>query len=166
MAIKGRCHEKKSLDSLEIPSRIGACDRFHVPNLDSGSLTDISDSNRREADESADSVLQLRRFRGMRDALVRLAKNPQDAWALIAVYDVFGNHLKASAVRWFGRDAELRRRVVLSILVTIGRNAGTYDARSMDAAEWVRHCAEAEARKLREALDAGGTGGRRSRRAI
>jgi len=60
------------------------------PTWDSGSLTDISDSNRREADESADSVLHLRRFRGMREALVHLARNPQDAGALVAVYDALG----------------------------------------------------------------------------
>jgi len=102
----------------------------------------------------------------MPDALVRLATNPQDACALVAVYDVSGNHLKASAIRWFGRDAELRSRVVLNILAAIGRNAGTYDVRSMDAAEWVRQCADAEAKKLHELWHSTGNVGRRPRRAV
>ncbi len=88
------------------------------------------------------------------DALLRLATNPQDACALVAVYDVSGNQLKASAVRWFGRDAELRSRAVLSILVAIGRQAGTYDPQSMNASEWLSRVADVEARRLREALDA------------
>lgn len=88
------------------------------------------------------------------DALLRLATNPQDACALVAVYDSYSNDLKASAVRWFGRDAEVRDKAINSILVAIARQAGAYDPQSMDAAEWVRQCADAEARRLREALDA------------
>ena len=100
------------------------------------------------------------------DALLRLATNPQDACALVAVYDAHLNDLKASAFRWFGRDAEVRDKAINSILVAIGRQAGTYDPQSMEAAEWVRRCADSEARRLREALDAGGSGGRRTRRAM
>ncbi len=109
---------------------------------------------------------KAREHDGPTDALLRLATNPQDACALVAVYDVSGNHLKASAVRWFGRDAELRSRAVLSILVAIGRQAGTYDPQSMHAAEWVSRVADAEARRLREALDRGGSRGRRTKRAV
>jgi len=98
------------------------------------------------------------------DALLRLATNPRDACALIAVYDLYGNHLRASTVRWFGRDTELRSRAVLSILVAIGRQAGTYDPQSMHVAEWVSRVADAEARRLREVLDASGRG-RHTRRA-
>jgi len=166
VAIKDRCREKESLDSLEIPRRTGAWHGFPVANLDAGSLTRICESNRHEADEPAESVHQLGSFQAMPDALVRLARNPQDPCALVAVYDLFGNHLKASAARWFGRDAELRRRVVLSILVAISRNAGTYDVRLMNAAEWVSRVADTEARRLREALDTGGSWGRRTRRAM
>jgi len=111
-------------------------------------------------------VQQIERSRATQDALLRLATDPQDACALVAVYDASGNHLKASAVRWFGRDVELQSRTVLNILVAIARQAGTYDPQSTDAAEWVRNCADTEARRLREALDAGGSGGRRARRAI
>jgi len=88
------------------------------------------------------------------DALLRLATKPQDACALVALYDVYGNHLKASAVRWLGRGAELRSRAVLSILVAIGRQAGSYDPQSVNASEWVSRVADAEARRLREVLDA------------
>src|SRR5258708_39173382 len=100
------------------------------------------------------------------DALLRLAKNPRDACALIAVYDLCGNHLRASTVRWFGQEAELRSRAVLSILVAIGRQAGTYDPQSMHAAEWVSRVADAEARRLREALEVRGSRGRHTRRAM
>jgi len=111
-------------------------------------------------------VRKRERSRATQDALLRLAANPQDACALVAVYDASGNHLKASAVRWFGRDVELQGRTVLNILVAIARQAGAYDPQSTDAAEWVRNCADTEARRLREALDAGGSRGRRARRAI
>ena len=100
------------------------------------------------------------------DALLRLATNPQDACALITVYDASGNHLKASAVRWFGRDVELQSRAVLNILVAIARQAGSYEPESMNASEWVSRVADTEARKLRDALDTGGSRGRRTRRAM
>jgi hypothetical protein len=153
VVIKGISHAKKRLDSLEIHRRMGATHCLPVAHLDAGSLTRIDDSNRRETDESADPVRQLGRFRATQDALLRLATNPQDACALVAVHDMSGKHLRASAVRWFGRDPELRSRAVLSILVAIGRQAGSYDPHSMDAAQWVSRVADAEAKRLREALD-------------
>src|SRR5713101_6452929 len=112
-------------------------------------------------------VQQIERSRTTQDALLRLAANPQDACALVAVYDASGNHLKASVVRWFGRDVELQSRAFLNILLAISRQAGSYDPQSMSAAEWVRLCADAEARRLREALGgAGGSRDRRTRRAV
>jgi len=44
--------------------------------------------------------------RSTQDALLRLAANPQDACALVTVYDEYGDDLKASATRWFGRGRE------------------------------------------------------------
>ncbi len=88
------------------------------------------------------------------DALLRLATNPQDACALVAVYDAHVNDLKASAFRWFRRDSEAGARAINSILAAIGRQAGSYDPQSMNASEWVSRVADAEARRLREALDA------------
>src|SRR5882762_6852603 len=89
-------------------------------------------------------VQQIERSRATRDALLRLAANPQDACALVAVYDASGNRLKASAVRWFGRDVELQSRTVLNILVAIARQARSYEPESMNASEWVSRVANAE----------------------
>lgn len=86
--------------------------------------------------------------------LSRLATDPRDAAALIAVYEHYEREIRAVAISWFGKDPEVRNKAVNSILVAIARQAGNYDPQSMDAAEWVRQCANAEAKKLREALDA------------
>lgn len=86
------------------------------------------------------------------DALLRLATNPQDACALVAVYDEYGDELKASAVRWFGKEPEVRNKAVNSILVAIAQQAATYD-QHLDARAWVGRVADAEARRLSEALD-------------
>jgi hypothetical protein len=111
-------------------------------------------------------VQQIERSRAAREALLRLAANSQDACALVTVYDSCGSDLKASAVRWFGRDAEVRDKAINSILAAIGRHAGSYDAQSMNASEWVRQVADAEARRLREAPEARSSRGRRPRRAL
>src|SRR6266481_1569504 len=100
-----------------------------------------------------------------RQGLGRLAMDPKNANALMALYENHEFEIRAAAIRWFGNNRDIYEQAIHNILVSIGRDAGTYDARSMDAAEWVRQCAEAEARKLREALDAGGSRGRRTRRA-
>ncbi len=94
--------------------------------------------------------------RAAQDALLRLARNPQDACALVAVYEACGNRLKGTAVRWFGKDPEIRAKVINTILAAISRKAPDYDPESMDAAQWVRKCADTEARRLREALDSTG----------
>lgn len=88
-----------------------------------------------------------------RDALLRLATNPKDACALVAVYDAYGNALKASANRWFGKDSAVRAKAINSLLAAIARQAPTYDPLSMHIGEWVNRCAETEARRLREVLD-------------
>lgn len=92
------------------------------------------------------------RLQRAHDALLRLATNPQDACALVAVYDECGHELKASAVRWFGKDTQVRNKAVNSILAAMARQAGSYDPQSVDAVEWVRQCADAEAKRLRDAL--------------
>ncbi len=109
---------------------------------------------------------QSERSRVAREALVRLAANSQDACALVTVYDSYGADLKASAIRWFGRDAEVRNKAINSILAAIGRQAGSYDPQSMNASEWVSRVADAEARRLREALDTASSKSRRTRRAM
>lgn len=164
VAIKNRRHGRKRPDSLEIPRRKGASYRLPVANLDKGSLTGIWDSNRRQTDESADSVPRLGSSRATQDALLRLAANPQDACALVTVYDSYSTNLRSSAIRWFRRDSEVRR-VINSILVAIGRQAGSYDPHSMNASEWVSRVADAEARRLRAAFISGSSRGRRKGRA-
>lgn len=99
------------------------------------------------------------------DALLRLATNPHDACALVAVYDSYGNDLKASAVRWFGKEPEVRNKAVNSILVAIARQAATYD-QHLDARAWVGRLADAEARRLSEALEAAAGRSPRSRRTL
>ena len=113
-----------------------------------------------------DQVQQSERSRATREALLRLAANSQDACALVTVYDEYGDSLKVSALRWFGRDPEVRKKAINSILVSIGRQAGTYDPQSMDATEWIRRVADAEARRLREALDTAVSKSLRARRAM
>ena len=122
--------------------------------------------SRNFAHRKNDKVQQSERSRATREALLHLAANSRDACALITVYDEYGDDLKASAVRWFGRDPEIRNRAINSILVAIGRQAGAYDPQSMNASEWVSRMADAEARRLREALDADGSRGRRTKRAV
>ena len=110
------------------------------------------DDLRKFSNPSNTRVRKCELSRSTQDALLRLATNPQDACALVTVYDSCRTDLKASAIRWFGRDNEFRKRAVNSILAAIGRQAGSYDPQSMDAAEWVSQVADAEARRLREIL--------------
>ncbi len=97
--------------------------------------------------------------------LRRLAADPRDAEALISLYEDHEVEIRAAAGRWFGRNRDVCEQAIHNILVAIGRNVRTYDPQSMDAIEWVRQCADAEAKRLREALDTGGSRGRRTRRA-
>jgi len=98
--------------------------------------------------------------------LRRLAADPRDAEALISLYEDHEVEIRAAAGRWFGRNREVCEQAIHNILVAIGRNVRSYDPQSMDAIEWVRQCADAEAKRLREALDAHGGRRRRTRRAV
>jgi len=89
----------------------------------------------------------------------RLAGDPADSESLVALYEKYENELKEAASRYFGRN-EIAESAVRNILVALGRQARTCDPQSMDAAQWVHQCADAEARRLREALDAGSSRGR------
>ena len=95
----------------------------------------------------------------------RLAGDPADSESLVALYEKYENELREVASRYFGRN-EISESAVHNILVALGRQARTYDPQSMDATEWVRSCADAEARRLWQALDAGRSRGRRPRRAM
>ncbi len=110
---------------------------------------------------------QLARSGAVQDALLRLATNSNDACALVAVYERCSDQLRAMAIRRFGKDAEVRAKAINSLLAAISRHAPTYDPQSADATEWIHRCADAEARKLREALNGRrGTGPQRSKRSV
>ena len=99
-----------------------------------------------------------------RQGLGRLAMDPKNANALMALYESHEFEIRAAAIRWFGNNRDIYEQAIHNILVAIGRNVRSYDPESMDATEWVRRCADAEARRLREVLDAGKNRGRRTRR--
>ncbi len=94
----------------------------------------------------------------------RLAGDPADSESLVALYEKYENELKEAASRYFGRN-EVSESAVHNILVALGRQARTYDPQSMNASEWVSRVADAEARRLREALDKAVSESLRARRA-
>ena len=98
--------------------------------------------------------------------LRRLAMDSKNANALMALYENHEGEIRAAAIRWFGNNRDQYEQAIHNILVTIGRKTRTYDPKSMNAAEWVRLCADSEARRLREALDTGVSRGRRTRGAM
>ncbi len=101
-----------------------------------------------------------------KDALGQLKVNPRDSVAVMEFYETCGRELQEVAVRYFGKS-QLGKKAVLNLLVAVVSRARSYDPQSMNAAEWVSDCADAEARRLREALGgAGGSRGRRTRRAV
>jgi hypothetical protein len=84
----------------------------------------------------------------------------------MALYENYEYEIRAAAIGWFGNNRDHYEQAIPNILVAIGRNAGTYDPRCMNATEWVSRMADAEARRLREVLDGGGSRGRRTKRAV
>ena len=102
---------------------------------------------------SSDPIETLPRTLTTDEAVLLLARDPRDAGALITIYENHYRRLRQAATRWFGRDPEMAEKAINSILVAIGRQAGTYDPQSMDPGKWIHQCADAEARRLREALD-------------
>ena len=87
-----------------------------------------------------------------KDALGRLRVNPRDTVAVMALYEACDRELQEVAVRYFGKN-QLGKKAVLNLLVAVVSRAWSYDPQSMNASEWVSRVADAEARKLREALD-------------
>jgi hypothetical protein len=102
---------------------------------------------------------------GAKDALVRLKVNARDAVAVIEFYETCGRELQEVAVRYFGKN-QLGKKAVLNLLAAVTSSAWSYDPQCMIASEWVSRVADAEARRLREALDTGGCTGRRIRRTM
>ena len=100
-----------------------------------------------------------------KDALGRLRTNPADAVAVMLLYEACDRELQEVAVRYFGKN-QLGKKAVLNLLVAVVSRAWSYDPQSINASEWVSLVADAEARKLWEALDAGGSGDQLTRRAM
>lgn len=100
-----------------------------------------------------------------KDALGRLKVNPRDAVAVMALYETCRRELQEAAVRYFGKN-QLAHKAILNMLVVVVSRARSYDPQSMGASEWIRRCAGAEAKKLREALDVAGSRGSRTGRII
>jgi hypothetical protein len=100
-----------------------------------------------------------------KDALVRLRANPRDAVAVMTLYESCSRELQELAVRHFGKN-QLGKRAVLNLLIAVVSRAWSYDPQSTNASEWLSRVAEAEARRLREALDVDGNASRRIRRAM
>ena len=99
------------------------------------------------------SSQQSKKIARVKDALGRLRANPADAVAVMALYEACDRELQEVAVRYFGKN-QLGKKAVLNLLVAVVSRAWSYDPQSMNASEWVSRVADAQARKLREALDA------------
>jgi len=96
---------------------------------------------------------QNKKIARAKDALGRLRANPTDAVATLTLYETHGRELQEVAIRYFGKN-QLGKKAVLNLLVAVVSCAWSYDPQSMSASEWVSRVADAEARRLREALDA------------
>ena len=99
------------------------------------------------------SLEQNKKIARAKDALGRLRANSTDAVAVMGLYEACDRELQEVAVRYFGKN-QLGRKAVLNLLVAVVSRAWSYDPQSMSTSEWVSRVADAEARKLREALDA------------
>lgn len=87
------------------------------------------------------------------DALGRLRANPTDPVALMVLYDAYGEELRETAVRHFGKN-ELTKKAVLNLLVAVASRARTCNLQRMQAKEWIVECADIEAKRLRQEFEA------------
>src|SRR5713226_9258294 len=81
-----------------------------------------------------------------KDALGRLRVNPRDAVAVMEFYETCGRELQEIAVRYFGKN-QLGKKAVLNLLAAGTARVWSYDPQSINASEWVRRVADAEARR-------------------
>jgi hypothetical protein len=100
-----------------------------------------------------------------KDALGRLRVNPRDAVAVMEFYEMCGRELQEVAVRYFGKN-QLGKKAVLNLLVAVVSRVWSYDPQSTDASDWISRVADAEARRLGEAVDAGSSPRRHTWRAM
>jgi len=111
------------------------------------------------------SLEQSKRIARAKEALGRLRANPTDGVAVMALYEACGRELQEVAVRHFGKN-QLAKKAVLNLLVAVVSRARTCDLQTTWTKEWLVECADAEAKKLCAAVDAGRIGGRRTRGAM
>jgi hypothetical protein len=86
------------------------------------------------------------------EALQRLAVDPSDARALIAIYEHHRVDFPEAAMRWFGRKGQLPKRAVNELLVAVVQRAKSFDRGHMDATDWIKKCADSEAQRLHKTL--------------
>ena len=86
------------------------------------------------------------------DALLRLAEDPEDAAALIVVFEENREPIKAAAARWLGNESKYEG-AAKDVLLKIAKEARHFNRRIDDATEFVRECAYLECRRLRLKLE-------------
>lgn len=102
-----------------------------------------------------DIDLDLAEYRRMDDtqALARLAREPTDAFGLLVLYQIYKVDLRQAVIQYMRVDPKVYRRAIINVLLGVARHASQYDPEAMDAPQWVRCTAGAEARRLRQVLD-------------
>ncbi len=110
------------------------------------------------------SSAQNEKIARAKNALGRLRVNPRDAVAVMEFYETCSRELQEVAVRYFGKN-QLGKKAVLNLLVAVVSRAWTYDPQSINGSEWVSRVADAEARRLLEALETAGSKDRLGARA-
>src|SRR5467141_355086 len=78
-------------------------------------------------------VADLRDRQGLR----RLAMDPKNANALMALYESHEFEIRAAAIRWFGNNRDIYEQAIHNILVAIDRNVRSCDHESIDATQRV-----------------------------
>lgn len=86
------------------------------------------------------------------EALTNLASDPAHRQSLLVLYENHRQTLKRASDLILGLRQEARRRATINLLVGVARRAGEFDPTTMDASDWIRSCANAEARRLRRVI--------------
>lgn len=86
------------------------------------------------------------------EAILRLADDPDDGDALIAIAENNGNALRAEIERYFSGGVTCRK-TLNTLLGRISRHAKYFALGYNDADQWIEHCAELECRRLRFEAD-------------
>lgn len=71
---------------------------------------------------------------------------------LLDLYESYKRELEEVTARYFG-NGELSKRAVFDVLVAVTVKVKLHDMESTHTVEWIRQCADSEARRLRMVLD-------------